>query len=81
MTKVPLHLAKDGLSSLLRKATKQRIIITRHGRPAGVLIGFADEEDYFDYQLENDPRFERRIARSRAQRLAGKVTRLEDVEP
>ena len=81
MTKVPLHLAKDGLSSLLRKAAKQRIIITRHGRPAGVLIGFADEEAYFDYQLENDPRFESRIARSRAQKLAGKVTRLDDVEP
>ncbi|HEY2573728.1 MAG TPA: type II toxin-antitoxin system Phd/YefM family antitoxin [Verrucomicrobiaceae bacterium] len=81
MTKVPLHLAKDSLSSLLRKAAKQRIIITRHGRPAGVLIGFADEEDYFDYQLENDPRFEQRIARSRAQKLAGKVTRLEDVAP
>ena len=79
MTKVPLHLAKDGLSSLLRKAAKQRSIITRHGRPAGVLIGFADEEDYFDYRLETDPRFTQRIARSRAQKLAGKVTRLEDV--
>ena len=39
-------------------------MITRHGHPAGVLIGFASDDDWFDYQLESDPRFPRRIERA-----------------
>jgi prevent-host-death family protein len=57
MKKVPLTELKDDLSSYLRMAEKEEIIITRHGRPAGILVGFASEEEWFDYQLENDPRF------------------------
>ena len=81
MTKVPVNEAKDKLTSLLKKAEDEEVLITRHGRPAGILIGFADEEDYFDYKLENDPRFEARIARSRAQKKRGEVIKLEDVDP
>lgn len=81
MTKVPINEAKDRLTSLLKEAEEEEVLITRHGRPAGILIGFADEEDYFDYQLENDPRFEARIARSREQKRRGDVIRLEDIEP
>ena len=81
MTKIPVNEAKDQLSSLLKRAENEEVLITRHGRPAGILIGFADEDDYFDYRLENDPRFEARIARSREQKRLGKVTRLEDIEP
>lgn len=81
MTKVPINEAKDRLTSLLKEAEEEAVLITRHGRPAGILIGFADEEDYFDYQLENDPRFEARIARSREQMRRGDVIRLEDIEP
>ena len=51
MTSVALNEAKDQLSMLLNKASKERILITRHGRPAGILIGFADEEAYFEYLL------------------------------
>jgi hypothetical protein len=29
----------------------------RHGKPAGVLIGFESEQDWFEHRLENDPRF------------------------
>lgn len=72
MTKVPINEAKDQLTYLLKKAENEEVLITRHGRPAGILIGFADEEDYFDYKLENDPRFEARIARSREQKKAEK---------
>ena len=57
MKKVALSEVKDDLSKYLRLAEKEGIIITRHGKPAGVLIGFADEDDWFDYRLENDPRF------------------------
>ena len=37
---VPLLEIKDDLSRYLREAETQEIIITRHGEPAGVLIGF-----------------------------------------
>jgi len=37
---VPLSDVKDDLSRYLREAETQEIIIKRHGKPAGVLIGF-----------------------------------------
>jgi prevent-host-death family protein len=79
MKKVALSDVKDELSKYLRLAEKEGIIITRHGKPAGVLIGFADEDDWLDYCLENDPRFLKRIAAARQQLRAGQGVRLEDV--
>lgn len=78
---VPLSEVKDDLSRYLRQAERQDIIITRHGRPAGVLIGFGSEDDWFDYRLESDPRFLARIERARTSLRAGRGVRLEDVEP
>jgi prevent-host-death family protein len=75
---VPLSEIKDDLSRFLREAEKQEIIITRHGKPAGVLIGFESEDDWFDYKLENDPRFLQRIERARKSLRAGRGIRLED---
>jgi prevent-host-death family protein len=77
---VPLSEIKDDLSRYLREAETQEIIITRHGKPAGILIGFESEEDWFDYRLENDPRFLRRIEQARDSLHAGLGTRLEDIE-
>jgi prevent-host-death family protein len=54
---VPLAEVKDDLSRNLREVERGEIVITRHGKPAGVLIGFRSEDDWFDYKLENDPRF------------------------
>ena len=80
MIKVAVNEAKDNLPGLLRKATREEILITRHGRPAGILIGFEDEDDWFDYRLENDERFLLRIQKSRDQASVGKTTRFEDLE-
>jgi prevent-host-death family protein len=77
---VPLSEVKDDLSRYLREAETQEIIITRHGRPAGILIGFESEEDWFEYRLENDPRFLHRIEQARENLRAGRGVRLEDVE-
>ena len=77
---VPLSEIKDDLSRYLREAETQEIVITRHGKPAGLLIGFESEEDWFDYRLENDPRFLRRIEEARNSLQAGRGIRLEDVE-
>ena len=79
MKEVSLSEVKDDLSRFLREAEKQEIVITRHGRPAGILIGFETEDDWFDYKLENDPRFLERIERARQGLRAGRGTRLEDL--
>ena len=80
MKQVSLSEIKDDLSRYLREAETQEIVITRHGKPAGVLIGFESEEDWFDYRLENDPQFLRRIEQARESLRAGRGIRLEDVE-
>jgi len=80
MKRVPLNEVKDELSKYLRRAEKEEIVITRHGKPAGVLIGFSSEEDWFDYRLEHDPRFLARVAASRKSLAAGKGVQLEDAE-
>ena len=79
MRQVPLSELKDDLSRFLREAEKQEIIITRHGKPAGVLIGFQSEDDWFEYRLENDPRFLERIERARQNLKAGRGVKIEDV--
>ena len=77
---VPLAEIKDDLSRYLREAAKGEIVITRHGKPAGVLIGFGTEDDWFDYRLENDPRFLRRIEEARESLRAGRGVKLENIK-
>jgi len=77
---VPLHQIKDNLSEYLREAEKEQIVITRHGKPAGVLIGFETEDDWFDYKLEHDPRFLARVERARKAFQEGKGIRLKDIK-
>lgn len=72
MKEVALAKVRDHLSKYLVEAGKEQIVITRHGKPAGVLTGFATEDDWFDFQLENDPRFLKKIEASRAAVRAGK---------
>lgn len=78
--KVVLSEIKDHLSEYLHVAEREEVIIMRHGKPAGVLIGFEDEDAWFDYRLENDPVFLKRIESVRAHIREGKGTRLEDLE-
>lgn len=76
---ISLSEIKNDLSRFLREAETQEIVITRHGKPAGVLIGFATEDDWFDYRLENDPRFLQRVERARQSLRAGRGVKLGDV--
>jgi prevent-host-death family protein len=78
--RIPLSEIKDDLSRFLHEAETQEIVITRNGKPAGLLIGFGSEDDWLDYQLENDPRFLRRIERARKSFREGRGVRIEDVE-
>src|SRR2546421_2538351 len=79
MKQVALSEIKDDLSRYLRLAESEQILITRHGKPAGVLVGFASEDDWFDYKLEHDPRFLQRIAQARKSLLTGKGVKIEDL--
>jgi prevent-host-death family protein len=81
MKRVALSEIKDDLSRYLRLAEDEAIVITKHGKPAGVLVGFASEDDWFEYRLEHDPRFLQRIARARESLQAGKGVKLEDLPP
>ena len=70
---------KDDLSRYLRLAASREIVITRHGRAAGLLIGFASEDDWFEYRLEHHPEFLCRIAAARRAIREGRGTTLEAV--
>lgn len=74
---VALARIKDDLSRYLRLAADEEIIITRHGRPAGILIGFRSEDDWFEYRLAHHPEFLRRIAEARAAIREGRGIRLD----
>ncbi len=79
MKRVALSEVKDQLSKYLKEAGKEGIVITRHGRPAGVLIGFRSEDDWIDYRLENDPRFLSRIDAARESLRSGRGVPIEEV--
>jgi len=79
MKHVALSEVKDDLSKYLRLAEKEEVIITRHGKPAGILIGFESEDDWFDYRLEHDPSFLQRIERARQNLRSGHGARIEEV--
>ena len=80
MKRAALSEVKDDLSKYIRMAEKEAILITRHGKPAGVLVGFASEDDWIDYRLENDPRFLKRIEQARRSLRAGKGVKLEEID-
>jgi len=77
--KVALSEVKDALSRYLHIAEKEEVVITRHGKPAGILIGFKSEDDWFDYRLEHDPRFLKRIENARQSLRLGQGVSLEDL--
>ncbi len=77
MIKVPLSEVKDNFSEFIKKAGKDDVVVTIHGRPAAVIIGFEDEDDWLEYRLLNDEAFLARVAESRLQYQAGKYKTLE----
>ncbi len=79
MKKVSLSEVKDHLSEYLHDAEHEQVVITRHGKPAGVLIGFESDDDWFEFRLVNDPKFLKRIEKARASIDAGKGIAWEDI--
>ena len=79
MKKVALSEVKDDLSRYLHVAEREEVVITRHGKPAGVLIGFQSEDDWLDYRIEHDPRFFARVQQARESIRKGYGTRIEEL--
>ena len=67
MTTHTMTEAKNDICALIREAEKDEVVVTRHGKPAAVIIGFADDDAWFDYRLEHDERFLQKIAKARDQ--------------
>ena len=80
MKRIALSDVKDDLSKYLHVAEHEEVVITRHGKPAGILIGFKSEDDWFEYRLERDRRFLQRIEAARKSLKAERGIRLEDVD-
>ena len=53
---VPLREAKASLSSYVEQAQRDRVLITKHGRPAALVIGVQGEE-LEDLLTMGNPRF------------------------
>ncbi len=79
MIQIPLNQVKDDLSRYLRMAEKEDIIITRHGVPAGILIGFEDPEAWWEELLLRDPRFKARVAQARSRLRDGQGISIEQL--
>ena len=79
MTAHTMTEAKNDICSIIRESEKDEVIITRHGKPAAVIIGFADDDAWFDYRLEHDDTFLRKIARARNQIKKGKFVSLDEL--
>ena len=76
---MPLSKVKDNFSEFIKKAGKEEVIVTIHGRPAAEIIGFEDEKDWLEYRLLKDEKFLARISESRQQYNEGKYKTLEEV--
>lgn len=79
MIQVPLYEVKNDLSRYLRIAEKEDVIITRHGVPAGILIGIEDPEDWWEEALLRHPLFQKRIAQARQSGREGKGITIEQL--
>jgi prevent-host-death family protein len=80
MKQIALNEVKNELSKYLHQAEKEDIIITKHGKPAGILVGFKDEDDWLEYRIENDPTFLEKIDRARKDIRSGKGVSIESIK-
>ncbi|NCO35295.1 MAG: hypothetical protein AUJ92_05185 [Armatimonadetes bacterium CG2_30_59_28] len=71
--------AQNGISTIIREAEKEEVLISRYGKPAAVVIGFHDDDDWFDYRLEHDATFLSGIATAREEIRKGKFVALGDL--
>ena len=71
--------AKNDICRIIREAETDEVLIMRHGKPAAVVIGFRDADDWVDYRLEHDEAFLQRIAQARAEIRKGEFVTLDEL--
>jgi len=71
--------AKNDICRIIREAEKDEVLLTRHGKPAAVVIGFRNEDDWLDYKIEHDENFLRRIAGARKEIRNGQFVTLDEL--
>ena len=70
---------KDNFSEFIKKAGKEEVVVTIHGRPAAVIIGFEDEKAWLKYRLLKDEKFLARVAKLRQQYQEGRYKTLDEL--
>ncbi len=65
MKVVPLGQAKNELSAYVEEAQHDRVLVTRHGKPAALIIGVVGE-DFEDLMTRSDPELWQMIEARRA---------------
>lgn len=76
---LPLADVKNRLSEVVERLEREhgRVVITKHGRPAAVVLSIEDLEGLEEtLELLSDPRAMRRIRKARAELAAGEVPEL-----
>ncbi|MBI4766219.1 MAG: type II toxin-antitoxin system prevent-host-death family antitoxin [Deltaproteobacteria bacterium] len=71
--------AKNDICQIIREAEEEEILITRHGKPAAIVIGFRNEDDWFDYKMEHDENFLQKIYKAREEIRAGAFVTLDEL--
>jgi prevent-host-death family protein len=79
MIKASVSKVKDNFSEYIKKSGKEEVVVTVRGRPAAVIIGFEDEDDWLEYSLLKDKKFLARVSESRRQHREGKYKTLEEL--
>ena len=79
MKTIPLETNEADVSKFVQLANDEDVVFTTNGRPTAMLIGIEPEDDEFDQQLENDPRFAVCIAAARDRIRQGLGVKLEDI--
>lgn len=67
MKTVALREAKQSLSGYVAHAQRERVLITKHGKPAALVIG-VEGQDIEDVLLRQDPAFWKLVEERRRQR-------------
>jgi len=76
---LPLADVKNRLSEVVERLEREhgRVVITKHGRPAAVVLSIEDLEGLEEtLELLSDPRAMRRIRKAQAEIVAGEVPEL-----
>jgi hypothetical protein len=80
MKQIQLSEVQVNLLQFLQMAQEEDIVLIHEGKPIGYLVGFADEDDWIDYLMLQDPKFQSKLRRSLEDVREGKVMAFDQVK-